>query len=85
VFISVAELGVPSNASEACYTGAGNSLVGSIRTMTPWPVRYQLPILPPAVIAAFEAKDRCFLQYKRNSCRNQLIQCLYDDIIKFTL
>ncbi|XP_047128597.2 uncharacterized protein LOC124809088 [Hydra vulgaris] len=66
-----------------CYSR--NILVGFIRTTTPWPVRYQLPILPPAVVRALESKDRCFLQYRRNSCRNQLIQCLYDDINKFTL
>ena len=82
MFTKVSEL--DSSASEIKYTGDGNILVGCVRTMTPWPVRYQLPLLPPAVIAAFEAKDRCFLQYKRNSCRNQLTQCLNDDISKFT-
>ncbi|XP_065654220.1 uncharacterized protein LOC136080844 isoform X4 [Hydra vulgaris] len=53
--------------------------------MKPWPLRYQIPILPPSVNAALDAKDGCFLQFHRNSCRNQLLQCLYDDISKYTM
>nr|XP_047142518.1 uncharacterized protein LOC124816834 [Hydra vulgaris] len=61
VNLNVSDLGVlQSSASEACYTGARNILVGSIRATTSWPVRYQLPILPPAVVRALESKDCCF-------------------------
>ncbi|XP_065649194.1 sterile alpha motif domain-containing protein 3 [Hydra vulgaris] len=55
------------------------------RTKKPWPVRYQLPIFPPLVKAALGANDGCFLQYQRNNCRNHLLQCLYDDISKYTM
>ncbi|XP_065666539.1 sterile alpha motif domain-containing protein 3-like isoform X2 [Hydra vulgaris] len=62
-----------------------NNMELLIETMKPWPVRYQLPCLPPLVVAALDAKDGCFLQYQRNSCRNHLLQCLYDDISKYTM
>ncbi|XP_065652100.1 sterile alpha motif domain-containing protein 3-like isoform X2 [Hydra vulgaris] len=62
-----------------------NNVQSLIRTMKPWPLRYQIPILPPSVNAALDAKDGCFLQFHRNSCRNQLLQCLYDDISKYTM
>ncbi|XP_065642534.1 uncharacterized protein LOC124812145 isoform X3 [Hydra vulgaris] len=63
----------------------GSMIAGVSQSMKPWPVCYQLPILPPSVNAALDAKDHCFLNLNRSKCRNQLLQCLYDDISRYTM
>nr|XP_047126942.1 uncharacterized protein LOC105849291 isoform X2 [Hydra vulgaris] len=63
----------------------GSMIAGVSQSMKPWPVCYQLSILPPSVNAALDAKDHCFLNLNRSKCRNQLLQCLYDDISRYTM
>lgn len=65
--------------------GDVSMIAGVSQSMKPWPVCYQLPILPTSVNAALDAKDHCFLNLNRSKCRNQLLQCLYDDISRYTM
>lgn len=52
--------------------------------LRPWPIIYPLPIFPPSVLLTLEKQDPLFKAVGRNPVKNNLIQCLMDDISTYT-
>ena len=49
-----------------------------------WPLKYTLPAFPPVVTEALARKDKGFFHRERANVKINLINCLFDQICRYT-